>query len=61
MQLSARWLTAARAEVAERTRAELRARLVDDTSAAEAFELVRSRLELSITRVLAVAVGPDSP
>lgn len=50
---AARWLASARAEVAERTRAELRARLPDDDAATQAFELVKSRLELSITRVLA--------
>lgn len=50
---AARWLARARAEVAERTRARL-AELVDPgTSGEELQQLVRSRLDLSMTRVLA--------
>ncbi len=49
---AARWLAAARTEVAERTRELVRARVGEQASARELVELVDSRLNLSITRVL---------
>lgn len=49
---AARWLAAARTEVAERTRELVRAKVGEQASARDLVELVDSRLNLSITRVL---------
>jgi RNA polymerase sigma-70 factor (ECF subfamily) len=55
---AARWLAAARAELTERTRTELRGCLAGE--AADAYDLVRSRLELSLTRVLGAPTSDDA-
>lgn len=50
---AARWLAAARDDVARGTRQQLRQRLGDEAQAPGLLDLVHSRLELSISRVLA--------
>jgi RNA polymerase sigma-70 factor (ECF subfamily) len=49
---AARWLTAARDEVAELTRTRLRERLGDEVAVDQLRDLVQSRLDLSLTRLL---------
>ena len=50
---AARWLAAARTSVSERTREHLRRTLQSDTELDELLALARSKLDLSISRVLA--------
>jgi len=50
---AARWLAAARAQVSEGTREHLRRTLQDDAELDELMALARSKLDLSISRVLA--------
>jgi RNA polymerase sigma-70 factor (ECF subfamily) len=56
---AARWLAAARATVAERVRAELTAELADESVLHDAIELARSRLDLSLSRVLATQTAHE--
>jgi RNA polymerase sigma-70 factor (ECF subfamily) len=49
---AARWLTAARDDVAERTRTRLREHIGDEVPVDQLRDLVQSRLDLSLTRLL---------